>query len=388
MKKSASKKTLIASAAALSLSALLFAGTTYAWFTDSASSAVSTIQSGNLDINLYQYDTTSKAYTAVGNTTKVFGESTVWEPGAVEVQYIKVANDGTLALNYKLNLDAKSTIGKNKDGNDIDLKNYLQVAVVEVEEGATYASRADAVKALQGANPVLLANAQDVTGKLSPKKAETTDTTDESTEKTDDVDTDVADTEKADNTAASDNTAGNDNAAASDASSTESTTDASAKYYAVIVYMPETVGNDANHDGTNAPGISLGVTVQAIQAEEESDSYGSDYDENATGYTYYASDLKGLQETVANAKPGSVVKLTEDITVYESFALDCADGITVDTRAVKVVFANQTARLDLNGDNVTLLYAKPANFDEAESGFFFHTNVNGEGSGIQEGTID
>ena len=53
-------------------------------------------------------------------------------------------------------------------------------------------------------------------------------------------------------------------------------------YLALVVYMPETVGNEANaKPGTVAPSINLGITVVATQLEAEFDSFDNTYDEDA-----------------------------------------------------------------------------------------------------------
>ena len=58
----------------------------------------------------------------------------------------------------------------------------------------------------------------------------------------------------------------------------------SEEYVALVVYMPESVGNEANYKkGTTPPQITLGIDVFATQVEYESekDSYGPDYDKDA-----------------------------------------------------------------------------------------------------------
>ena len=50
------KRALVASIMAIMLCAVMLVGTTFAWFTDTASSAVNKIQSGNLDV-VVEYST-------------------------------------------------------------------------------------------------------------------------------------------------------------------------------------------------------------------------------------------------------------------------------------------------------------------------------------------
>ena len=49
----------------------------------------------------------------------------------------------------------------------------------------------------------------------------------------------------------------------------------------MVVYMPTTVGNEANHNGVNKPSINLGINLVATQYTYEEDSFGDDYDEDS-----------------------------------------------------------------------------------------------------------
>ena len=73
MDKRTSKRTLLLSVMAMLICAAMLAGTTFAWFTDSASTGVNKIAAGNLDIELeYSYDmATWKNATA---DTKLFND--------------------------------------------------------------------------------------------------------------------------------------------------------------------------------------------------------------------------------------------------------------------------------------------------------------------------
>ena len=66
--------------------------------------------------------------------------------------------------------------------------------------------------------------------------------------------------------------------------------DATPQYITLVVYMPETVNNKANaKPGTATPSIDLGIKVVATQLENESDSFGPNYDAGAVnGPEYFA----------------------------------------------------------------------------------------------------
>ena len=107
------KKALRGSLFALFLCIVLLIGTTFAWFTDTASTGVNKIQSGNLDVQLL-YSTDGTTWNnAEGKTLKFLqkqadetvaeGENILWEPGCTyKLPQIKVVNNGNLALKYTM----------------------------------------------------------------------------------------------------------------------------------------------------------------------------------------------------------------------------------------------------------------------------------------------
>ena len=72
--------------------------------------------------------------------------------------------------------------------------------------------------------------------------------------------------------------------------------------------MPETVGNEANAiSAEKAAFINFGLNVVATQYTVESDSFGTQYDKDAT---YPVTDNKGLKDAINNATDGSTVLIT------------------------------------------------------------------------------
>ena len=112
MKKSkATKRTLLLSVLAMLLCMVMLVGTTFAWFTDSASTAVNKIQAGTLDIALEMKDADDNWVTAEGKTLSFKkaagheGEEILWEPGCTyDLQSFKIKNAGNLALKYKIQI--------------------------------------------------------------------------------------------------------------------------------------------------------------------------------------------------------------------------------------------------------------------------------------------
>ena len=87
----------------------MLVGMTFAWFTDTASTAVNKIQAGKLDVELQMKDATGNWVNAE-NTTLNFvkanegaNEEVLWEPGCTyKLPELRVVNKGNLALKYKI----------------------------------------------------------------------------------------------------------------------------------------------------------------------------------------------------------------------------------------------------------------------------------------------
>ena len=106
------KHALIVSIMAMLLCVAMLVGTTFAWFTDTASTAVNKIQAGTLNVALEMYDGTTWV-DAEGKTLqfKVNGQipaegtQILWEPGCTyELPQLRVVNKGNLALKYKIQI--------------------------------------------------------------------------------------------------------------------------------------------------------------------------------------------------------------------------------------------------------------------------------------------
>ena len=101
--KKATKRALLTSVMALVMCVVMLVGTTFAWFTDTASTAVNKIQAGNLDVDIVDkegesLDGKSLSFKNVNNNTDI-----LWEPGATfNLDSFKIVNKGNLAFKYKV----------------------------------------------------------------------------------------------------------------------------------------------------------------------------------------------------------------------------------------------------------------------------------------------
>ena len=306
-----SKRALLTSVLSLAVCGSMLVGTTFAWFTDSVSSVNNVIKAGNLDVELYYKTTKMNDYDTVNKDTNVFTD-TLWEPGHAEVVNLKVENAGTLALKYQLGIEVAGEVaGTREDGSTFNLSDYIYYAIVDGEQA--YESSAKAVKAAEEKGYEKLSKAY---------------TYEETLETESDFDV-----------------------------------------LTMIVYMPTSIGNEANYKGTQVPSINLGINLLATQATYEKDSFGDDYDEDAPFGTYIelnaGDDLLAAMASAEKDVPltiklnGDVEWPTEghhgenDITPASSIVID-GNGYTITATGAGVTpLGDQTAPMTLK--NVTIV---------------------------------
>ena len=109
--KKATKRALLTSVMALVMCVVMLVGTTFAWFTDTASTGVNKIQAGNLDVALEMSTDGTKWESAEGKTLTFktkdnrAADKILWEPGCTyELPKLRVVNNGNLALKYKIQI--------------------------------------------------------------------------------------------------------------------------------------------------------------------------------------------------------------------------------------------------------------------------------------------
>lgn len=152
------KKGIIFSLLIIAVCVVTIVGTSYAWFTDTASTSGNKIQAGTLDIKLEKSTDGTSWVDAEGqplNLVKAEGhenEKIYFEPGATyKLETIKVTNNGNLALKYKIVLngltgDAKLLeqllITYDQNGSPIDLTNKeFKLAAGEASDPITISLR-------------------------------------------------------------------------------------------------------------------------------------------------------------------------------------------------------------------------------------------------------
>ena len=277
------KRALISSALAILMCVAMLIGSTFAWFTDTASTGVNKIQAGNLDLEVQYRTTANGEWKTLDNATDLFGaEDTLFEPGHTRVVELKIKNAGNLALKYKIGMNVISeTAGTNKDGNPYKLSNYLKVATSPIQQ---YDPNA-------GPGTISYAMEQLIFKKGNVLAWEHRDFANFELEYTSDGN--VHELKPGD-----------------------------AGILGIKVYMPETVGNEANAISTEkAASINFGLNVVATQYTVERDSFGTQYDKDAA-YPVIVSNQQQANDAITNAAdkkanisiaPGQTITLDNDI---------------------------------------------------------------------------
>ena len=208
----------------------------------------------------------------------------LWEPGYVSVAQFRVTNQGSLALKYQLAADLYGeTAGKNRDGDTFKLSQYIKAAIVPDN-----ATRAD-ILAMEG---------ETLNTSFAMSKGEL--------------------------------------AAKNDTNSDE-------KIVTMAIWMPTTVGNEANHDGTNVPEITFGINLIATQDTVETDSFGKDYDAEASyPHLDVAAVLTGNTMVDPNATYYEIPLHTVDITddgdyAKQGSAVVMKESVADDAESVEIV---------------------------------------------------
>ena len=124
--KRATKRALLTSVTALVMCVVMLAGTTFAWFTDTASTGVNKIQAGNLKVDIVDKEGTtsldgkSLSFVKAGPTADTGATTEIlWEPGCRYLtEGFKIKNAGNLALKWKAQVN-KGTTAANEGGFDL-----------------------------------------------------------------------------------------------------------------------------------------------------------------------------------------------------------------------------------------------------------------------------
>ena len=188
--------------------AILGTGASLAWFTDTSEEVTNIFHFVDFDLDV-SHRLTDGTWEPIDGKTDIFDDNALYEPGYVQVVYLKVENKGDYAFDFYTAVSVTDyTVATNVYGQYFQLQDHLKfgVAIADSEEKM---EEMVATRAL--ANEI-------ATMKLS------------------NYSTDVA-----------------------------ALAPGKAAYMALVVRMPEEVGNEANYRGETVPRVELGIIVRADQ---------------------------------------------------------------------------------------------------------------------------
>ena len=213
-----SKSTLTYQKVALALSlglilvwVILGTSASLAWFTDTSPTLKNIFHIQNFDL-VVSHRLDDGTYEELDGETQVFDDEALYEPNYTQVVYMKIENRGDSAFRYRTAVNVTGyTPATNVFGNKFNLQDYLKFGLVYADSESELESK--------------LANRD-----LAKEKAGMP---------LNDYSTD-----------------------------TDTLAAGSVKYMALIVRMPEDVGNEANYRFETVPKVELGIIVTADQIVE------------------------------------------------------------------------------------------------------------------------
>ena len=320
------KSALLLSFTSLLVCFAMLVGSTFAWFTDTASTGVNKIVAGNLDVKL-MYSTDMATWKEATEETKLFDDNALWEPGYTQVVYLKIVNAGNLALKYEAGFSKNysSDRGKNVNGDWYRVDNYLKIGTAEPT--TKFENREDVWNAIAATEKTLAKEVMLTDGWITLEAGK------------------------------------------------------ASKPFAVAIYMPTSVGNEANASKSRPSKVTgLGIEVRATQATVENDSFDNNYDANAATVLKRVEYTDG-EHTVtgniqANGTAGAIhgtgtAKITVDATtVYGTYVSNYAMAVCASSKSEITIKGGEFANQAPEGSALSLIYAEDSAKITIEGGTF------------------
>ena len=211
-KKSYKRIALVLSVILIVLWTILGTGASLAWFTDTSPRVKNIFHFADFELEV-SYRQDDGSYISIDGRSDIFDDEALYEPGYVQVVYLKVENKGDVPFNFKTAVNVVDyTLATNVFGQSFNLQDYLRFGLVTADTEAEL--------------DTLVAN-RDLA-----RQAATMELNNYSTE-----------------------------VASLGADET--------KFMALIVHMPEEVRNEANYRGDTQPRVELGIIVDAEQQKNQ-----------------------------------------------------------------------------------------------------------------------
>ncbi len=199
---------LVLSLCALVIWGILGTGTSLAWFTDTAEEVTNIFHFADFEL-VVSHRLADGEWEEIDGQTEIFDKEALYEPGYVQVVYLKVENKGSVPFNFYTAVNVNgSVVATNVFGQKFMLQDYLKFGVTTA---ASEAEMDNSVREREAAAAIAdspLHNYATDAARLEPNAT---------------------------------------------------------RYLALIVRMPQYVDNVANYRGETVPKVELGITVKADQ---------------------------------------------------------------------------------------------------------------------------
>ncbi len=200
---------LIVSLCALIIWSILGTGASLAWFADSSPEIENIFHFADFQLEVSHLK--DGRWEKIDGQTKIFDENALYEPGYVQVVYLQIKNKGTVPFEFKTAVNVTGyTLATNVFGQQFNLQDHLKFGVITLSE------------------------ADIMNGVLTRERAKEV-----AINRLNNYSTDVS---------------------LLDAGKTV--------YSALVIHMPQTVGNVANYTGDAGPKVELGIIVKADQIKK------------------------------------------------------------------------------------------------------------------------
>lgn len=207
-KKQYKKIALALSLCVLIIWGILGTGASLAWFTDTSEEITNIFHVAEFDLEV-SHRLDDGTWESIDQKTDIFEDNALYEPGYVQVVYLKVENKGTVPFDFYTAVSViNSSTATNKYGQEFWLHEYLKFGIAyansesEMEELVSTREKAVAIATI---------DLQDYATDAAPLEAGGT------------------------------------------------------VYMALVVRMPKDIGNEANYRGDTIPKVDLGLIVKAEQ---------------------------------------------------------------------------------------------------------------------------
>lgn len=207
-KKQYKKIALALSLCVLIIWGILGTGASLAWFTDTSEEITNIFHVAEFDLEV-SHRLDDGTWESIDQKTDIFEDNALYEPGYVQVVYLKVENKGTVPFDFYTAVSViNSSTATNKYGQEFWLHEYLKFGIAYANSES---EMEELVSTREKAVAIAMIDLQDYATDAAPLEAGGT------------------------------------------------------VYMALVVRMPKDIGNEANYRGDTIPKVDLGLIVKAEQ---------------------------------------------------------------------------------------------------------------------------